>query len=100
MIPDMINGSFEAVAAVFLVLNCVYLYRQKEVKGVSVWSVVVFSLWGYWNLYYYPSLNQWTSAIAGMVVALANTCWVIMAIKYAKRGKTKGETDNTNNFPL
>ena len=69
---DVGNGLFESVGAVVCWLNVARLRRDKQVKGVC-WSVqVFFTAWGFWNLYYYPSLNQWLSFIGGTFLALGN----------------------------
>jgi hypothetical protein len=82
---DLINGCFEALAGVMLWRNVLALYRAKEVRGVSVLTFSLFALWGFWNLYYYSSLQQWWSWLAGILVVLANTSWVLLAIYYRGR---------------
>lgn len=69
--------------------NCLCLYKAKKVMGVSIISTVVFTLWGYWNLFYYPHLNQILSFCGGLLVVSANTTWVLMAVYY-----NKGITDD------
>lgn len=79
---DLINGSFEVLAG-FMVLNhCRAVLRDKAVAGVSILSTLFFSLWGVWNLYYYPSLNQWLSFMGGIIIVFANILWVCLLIKY------------------
>lgn len=84
-IPDLINGLFELCGGLFLVRNCIHLHRDKQVKGVSILSTAFFSAWGYWNLYYYPFLNQWMSFCGGLLIVIANTWWVTAALYYRKR---------------
>ena len=84
---DAVNGSFEMSSGFLLWNNVRILIRQKEVRGVSIITTTVFALWGYWNLYYYPSLNQWLSFIGGLNVVAANTVWVILAIYYTRRSR-------------
>ena len=84
-IPDIINGSIEAVASLFLWLNVAKIYKDKAYSGVSLASVVFFTAWGYWNLYFYPSLGQWSSFAGGIAVVIANTVWVSLMFKYRKR---------------
>jgi hypothetical protein len=88
MKPDLLNAAFEAGGAVLLWLNVRRLLADGQVKGVSVWPVVFYSAWGYWNLFYYPAVGQTLSAIAGIGVALANTVWVILALRIARRGRS------------
>ena len=87
MINDYINGGFEFIGGLLLWWNVKQLYKDKVVKGVKILPTAFFAAWGYWNLYYYPSLNQTISFIAGVFLVIANTTWVIMAIYYTKRNK-------------
>jgi uncharacterized membrane protein YfcA len=82
---DFINCVFEFGGGILLIVNCFRLYKDKEIKGVSISVTAFFMAWGYWNLYYYPSLNQWWSFIGGILIVAANTVWVGMAIYYARR---------------
>ena len=88
-IPDLINGSFEAFGGVLLCMNIVRILKDKKVSGVSLVPVSFFTLWGCWNLFYYPHLNQWASFMGGILVVLANTTWVLLAIYYKRRAGKK-----------
>jgi len=83
-LQDVINAIFELGGGILLFLNCMKLHRDKEVKGISIGVTAFFSLWGFWSLYYYPSLNQWWSFLGGILIVLANTLWVGMAIYYGR----------------
>lgn len=81
---DLINALFELIGALLGWLNVRQLQRDKRVSGVY-WPVTAFfAAWGYWNLLYYPALGQWISAAAGLLLALANTAWVILALRYRR----------------
>jgi len=88
-IGDVVNGLYEFVGGFFVLYNCVRLYKDKEIKGVSIIPTAFFCTWGIWNLYYYPSLNQWLSFSGGLSVSIANITWVLMAIYYTKKKKKK-----------
>lgn len=45
---------------------------------------MIFTLWGVWNIYYYPSLNQWCSFAGGLVIVAANALWVGLMLRYRK----------------
>ena len=86
-INDLINGIFEFIGSAVIWANIFKLYKDKEVKGVF-WPVWFFySVWGIWNLYYYPSLDQWISFSAGIIMVLGNSLWVSMAFYYSKINK-------------
>lgn len=79
--PDLINGLFETGGAVAAWRNFFQLRRDRAIKGVY-WPVYVFySLWGFWNLAYYPMLNQWLSFTAGAVLVAGNVAWVITGLR-------------------
>lgn len=83
-IPDLINGVFELGGGLMSWVNFKRLLRDKKVKGVD-WRITGFwSLWGTWNLAFYPLLGQWASAIGGVFLVAGNTAWVVLAIKYRK----------------
>ncbi len=77
---DLINGCIELLGALLLVGNCRLLYSHKAVQGVSVLTTAFFTLWGIWNLYFYPANNLWLSFVGGLCLAGANLTWVVMAI--------------------
>jgi len=81
---DHINGAFETVGGLICWLNFLRLRKDKEVKGID-WRVsAFFATWGWWNLFYYPSLAQWASFAGGCLLVLGNTAWVLQALKYRK----------------
>jgi len=84
-IPDLVNGLFEAVGGIMNWTNVMALYRDKKVRGVNPWATGLFTAWGFWNCFYYPSLNQWFSFAGGLIIVAGNFVWVVLAIKY--RGK-------------
>ncbi len=89
---DLINGLFEFLGAIFIWKNFFTLLKDKEVKGIYYPSVVFFTLWGIWNIFYYPSLNQWISFVGGIVLALGNVFWVVyMLMLKLKKKDINGE---------
>lgn len=82
---DVINGIFEFGMACMLALSVVRLWRDRCVNGWSVWSVVWPTAWGYWNLYYYPSLGQWVSTVGGVLVVIVNSTWIVLAVRFSRR---------------
>lgn len=81
--PDLINGTFEAVAALFTLNHCRVLLRDRAVAGVSVASMAFFTLWGVWNLWYYPSLGQAWSFAGGALLVLANAVYVALLLRFS-----------------
>lgn len=83
-INDLINGGFELAGAYLTWMNVFKLSKDKKVRGIYWMIWIFYSCWGLWNLYYYPSLDQWASFYAGVVMVAGNIVWVILAIKYRK----------------
>lgn len=84
---DIINGSFELVGAIINWLNVMRLWKDKQVKGVYYPVWIFFTLWGMWNIYYYPSLTQMWSLIGAIVMTISNLIWVILAIYFSRSSK-------------
>ena len=83
---DAVNGGFETLAGVMVLNHCRVLLAQRSVRGVSVTSCVFFTLWGLWNLIYYPSLGQSMSWVGGMFVVAANVVYVGLLVHFRRKG--------------
>lgn len=86
---DLINSSFEFFGGFFIILSCIKLFRDKKVRGVSWVAVTYFTLWGFWNLAYYPHLKQWSSFVGGAFVVLTNCFWLGLMIYYIRKEKNE-----------
>jgi len=82
--PDVINGLFELCSGIFVWSNVVMIRRHKSLRGVHWIPTIFFTLWGYWNLYYYPSLDQWFSFFGGISIVTSNSVWLYYVYKYRK----------------
>jgi hypothetical protein len=79
---DVGNALFEFIGAIVAWMNCIKIRKDKKVRGVY-WPIWMFySLWGIWNLYYYPSVNCWWSFAAGAILTVANVVWALTALRY------------------
>lgn len=85
--PDLINGTFESLGAFFILQSVIKLHRDKVVRGVSWLHSGFFAAWGYWNLFYYPHLDQWFSFVGGVGIVAANTFWLGQIIYYTRKEK-------------
>jgi hypothetical protein len=83
-IPDLINGLFEVGGGLMQLQNCRRLWRDRRIAGVDWRVFVFFTAWGFWNLFYYPSLGQTLSFAGGIVIVSANALWVAMALKFRR----------------
>ena len=85
MIADLTNGLFEFGGGLLLWMNVLALHQSKQFRGVVITPTMFFAIWGFWNLYFYPSLGQWWSFFGGLNVVTANTVWVAQMIYYKGR---------------
>lgn len=82
--PDIINGVFEVVGGFAMFGNVRRLYKDKQTRGVYGPVQAFFTSWGFWNLYYYPNLNQWMSFLGGSVLVVANFSYIVLMWRYRK----------------
>ncbi len=82
MSGDIVNALFEFGGSIAVWHNVRTLLRDKKVRGVSLMTVGFFTVWGFWNLYYYPSLGQTWSTIAGVFLCMGNLAWIILALRW------------------
>ncbi len=79
---DAINGLFELAGGFAILLSVIKLHQDKLVRGVSWPHVAFFAFWGLWNLFYYPSLDQWFSFAGGLWLMAVNLFYVCQLIHY------------------
>jgi predicted double-glycine peptidase len=77
---DITNSAFEFFGLFIIIYNCIVLYKDKEIKGISILSGIYFFIWSTWNLFYYLSINHLFSLIIGILISIANITWAILAI--------------------
>lgn len=82
---DGINGGFELVGAIATWANARRLWRDRTVSGVDWRSMGFFSVWGLWNLIYYPNLNQWASTLGGAALVVGNLAWLAMYFTFQRK---------------
>ena len=83
---DMMTAAFTIGAALFLLLNIRQLLVDKAVKGVSVYTIAYFTVWGYWGIYLFYAMPgmAWTLA-ASVILAIAYSVWFVLAIYYKRK---------------
>jgi hypothetical protein len=54
------------------------------VRGTSLLTVLFFTLWGGWNLYYYPSLGQTLSGACALLVTVTNALYLLLALRFRR----------------
>src|ERR1044072_8110677 len=76
MTNDLINGLFELGGAAAVALSIAAVWKDRMYAGLSVWQVVFFQSWGWWNVFYYPSIDQTWSFYGGLALAFSNTAYL------------------------
>ena len=82
---DLINGIFEFIGAIFVCLSIYKLNKDKEVKGVHWLPIMFFTLWGGFNVWFYPHNDLYYSFIGGLFLMIINSIWVIQLIYYGRK---------------
>ena len=83
-VADTINACFEGGMALTYSLSIRRLLRDKKVRGYHVGVNVFATMWGFWNLYYYPHLGQWLSFSAGAALVCANVLYTGLTLWYLR----------------
>ena len=86
---DIINSVLIMTAGAFISASVVKLYKDKVVRGVSPIHVGFFTMYGFWHVFFFSSLNQWWSVAGGIVAITMNSIWFIMLIYYTVYPKGK-----------
>ena len=81
---DFVNGMFELFGGVMICFSIARVLRDRKVAGVSLLPITFFTSWGFWNLYYYPSIGQWWSFAGGVSVVSANIIWLSLLWTYSR----------------
>jgi len=83
---DAINALFEVGGAFAIIPSIVAAWRAKKIVGVSIVTSLFFTSWGWWNIFYYPSLDQTLSAAAAGMLATTNSIWLFQIWYYRRKG--------------
>jgi hypothetical protein len=92
---DFINGMLELGGAAFMTMDVRQILRDREVRGVYWPARGFFAVWGLWNLYYYPSLGQWWSTVAGASLVTVNIVWLVLVWRFLRDSKHVYDTTVT-----
>lgn len=79
---DKINGLFEIIGGLLIICSIYRLAIDKQVRGVSLWPILFFTLWGFWNLYFYPFIGAYFSFLGSVGLVFANTIWLLLLWYY------------------
>ena len=80
--PDLMNSIFAGLSSLFILNHCRVLYREKSVSGLSIISVMFFSVYSYWHLLFFYHLDITFSLVSSVLTFLANVLYMIMLLHY------------------
>lgn len=83
---DIINASFELGGGLMVIPSILNIMKTKSADGIATSTITFFTLWGIWNVYYYPAMEQPLSATAAVLLTTANLTWWSLIIRYRKKG--------------
>ena len=81
---DLVNAFFEGGMAFAVVPSILVLYKAKMLSGLHWFHIAFPTVWGFWNLYYYPWLGQWASFWAGLSIVTVNIVYLSMLFYYIR----------------
>ena len=87
MTGDQLNAFFEGFGALLIFTSVRQLLKDKVVKGFSPIPLMFWTAWGVFNVWYYPSLDQWLSFYAGLAVVAVNSVYLTLVLYYLRKQK-------------
>lgn len=84
---DTVNSIFVFAASIFYILNLYKLYKDKQVKGISIASLVFFSCWNIWTLIFFLSTDYIYTTISYVLVSIINIIYLSLLYYYYKKNK-------------
>ena len=82
---DFINAAFEVSGALLTWMNVRRVWQDRGYAGIYAPAILLFTSWGFWNLYYYAHLQQWWSVMATVVMVTANCAWLGSMVYFGKK---------------
>ena len=79
---DEINSIFQSAIAIFVLVNCWVLDKEKCAKGISLLSNTFFACNALFNVFYYSRLNQPLSFYFGIWLFICNIVYFGLIAKY------------------
>lgn len=87
MTEDFINSIFPFIGSIFVLFNIKEIIKDKEVKGVNLYTYLFFYTGYCWNIYFMYKLEQWYSFFGGILLFTFNLIWLLLAVNYKIKQK-------------
>jgi len=93
---EFINTLFQFFGSAAAMSNIYKIMKDKQVKGVSIFASLFFTLWSIWNLYYYNAAEQSISFHYFALMCLLNVIWLVSAFYYKLKKKPNEPADSND----
>ena len=77
---DLIMAAFQVGSCLFLLLSIFTIFRDRELKGVSVWMIAYFTLWTMYGIFTWYALDQFWSYLTSIMMSILYVIWLALAI--------------------
>lgn len=85
MTMDTINGLFEIGGALITLLSLQRLRRDRAMMGFHWGPTIFFTVWGLWNILYYPHLDQPVSTVGAVLLVAVNLAYLGLMVHVSQR---------------
>ncbi|RUW57142.1 hypothetical protein [Mesorhizobium sp. M8A.F.Ca.ET.021.01.1.1] len=82
---DIGNALFNWVAAGFVVLNALDIWKRKDVAGHTYPSAIFFTLWAGFSIFYFAGLQQWWTIWPTAAMFAANGFLLVLVFTYRRK---------------
>ena len=79
---DHINAIFTVGGIMFVIINILQLTKDKQVKGVSIISMLFFGIWSWWLAFFYYKNSHYYSMIAAIFMGVFEIVWISLWMYY------------------
>lgn len=79
---DTVNGLFELGGALITLLSVRQLLRDRCLRGAHWGPTIFFTVWGCWNIAYYPHLGQDLSTLGALALVAVNLLYLGQMLRF------------------
>ena len=93
---DIVMAAFQLGACFFLCLSIAAVFRDRQLKGVSVWMIGFFTTWTVFGSYNWFVLNQYWSFVTSTLMTILYLIW--LAVACAAKAEQDGKQERFLGF--
>lgn len=87
MLVDQITGGFQFFASIFIMLNIRALLKSREMKGISLLTIVFYNLWDFWGVYMFYRIGNSYSMWTAVAITVVYTTWSCLVFYFTLSSK-------------